>query len=449
VRKFFTVQPQVVYLASRSRIRTRSSINKFEKLFELIFYYYLVSEFLDFQTRNSVLLLSLLHLVFNINMSIVSSSFKAPSWRRFFIDNNALKYSDDMLSQIREAGSHGTSPVEIFETFSKNPGIGLLCLDADDETLLMLHNPTVIGGTWYQSEKKLVALSGFDSKATALRIKEKSIIDIKQKVPLWKDILDALANSKPLQDIKGKKELFHYKNIVPVPHSLLKAFLDLKQFDPNSVAQALYAMSLVQASEIQDHPSTQGKPSESSPSSSSDDSESTVDDDSADVTDENENAPTSKTAEHHMTPVTRNQKERATKTPSNLSTSLLDSVILSPWFSELQHIFYFCYLCSINKMDHVTYSIQYSPDIADWQASIEGVHLSGVSTSHPLAPNATLTNRRSESIDEDDITVDSSISLKDRHMIHTLLKISENLDQNTLRIAKESEEKSKGFAKLE
>jgi hypothetical protein len=82
-------------------------------------------------------------------------------------------------------------------------------------------------------------------------------------------------------------------------------------------------------------------------------------------------------------------------------------------------------------MDHVTYSIQHSPDIADWQASIEGDHLSGASTTRSSVPHTTITNRRSESIDEDGIMVDSSISLKDRHMIHTLLKISENLDQNT------------------
>lgn len=34
-------------------------------------------------------------------------------------------------------------------------------------------------------------------------------------------------------------------------------------------------------------------------------------------------------------------------------------------------------------------------------------------------------------------------------MIHALLKISKNLDQNTLRLAKDSEDKAKGFSKLE
>jgi hypothetical protein len=50
----------------------------------------------------------------------------------------------------------------------------------------------------------------------------------------------------------------------------------------------------------------------------------------------------------------------------------------------------------------------------------------------------TISNGNSESFDKDDIMVKSQISLKDHHMIHTLLKISTKLDQNTLCITKET-----------
>jgi hypothetical protein len=60
-----------------------------------------------------------------------------------------------------------------------------------------------------------------------------------------------------------------------------------------------------------------------------------------------------------------------------------------------------------------------------------------------------MTDHHSKSIDEYGIIVEIQISLKDHHMIHMLLKMSKNLDQNTLHISKEAEEKSKGFAKLE
>jgi len=84
----------------------------------------------------------------------------------------------------------------------------------------------------------------------------------------------------------------------------------------------------------------------------------------------------------------------------------------------------------------------------EWHSEIENKFLDTHRSQNTL-PNSTSTLRRSNSIDEDEITLDSTLSLKDKHMIHTLLKISENLDQNTLRLTKESEEKSKGFSKLE
>ena len=99
-------------------------------------------------------------------------------------------------------------------------------------------------------------------------------------------------------------------------------------------------------------------------------------------------------------------------------------------------------------MKSISYSIQETQETLDWQTELEKKFLSSKRQQNNLLPH-TLTSRRSNSIDEDDITIDSSLSLKDRHMIHTLLKISENLDQNTLRLTKETEEKAKGFAKLE
>ena len=139
-------------------------------------------------------------------MSNITCSFKAPSWRKFLMENKSLNYSDNLLPQLRTTGSPGSSPFEIFETLSKNPGIGLLCLDADDETIMILHNPAIIGGSWLQSEKKTVALSGFDSRATAIHLKERSILDIRQKVPKWIDIQEPIYKDK-----KEKRNCFSTK----------------------------------------------------------------------------------------------------------------------------------------------------------------------------------------------------------------------------------------------
>ena len=89
----------------------------------------------------------------------------------------------------------------MFESISKNPGIGLLCLDADGEKMIMLHNLGVIGGSWIQDDTKLV-LSGFDSQTTVVKIKTSSIIDTKQKVLKLEDILDSLDKKTPFHNIK-------------------------------------------------------------------------------------------------------------------------------------------------------------------------------------------------------------------------------------------------------
>lgn len=116
------------------------------------------------------------------------------------------------------------------------------------------------------------------------------------------------------------------------------------------------------------------------------------------------------------------------KSPNHSKVEPIDE----SWITNFDHIFHFFYLCSKEKIKNVVYSISNSPDILDWQSSIECLHLG---TTHAQA-------KHSEDLDHDDVTIDSSLSLKDHHMIHTLLKISNNLDQKPLHLIKENEDKA-------
>ncbi len=164
---------------------------------------------------------------------------------------------------------------------------------------LMLHNPAVIGGTWFQSEKKLVALSGFGTKATDLCLKEKSIMDVKQKVPLWKEVQEALAKNTPLQDLKGKKELFLYKNLIPVQHSFVKAFLEIEKF------LIMWLKHLAQSTETQPLSSPNAAPDVST-NLPSKDSDGGADDDSTKALDDNI---FTLAEENYITHIACNQKE--------------------------------------------------------------------------------------------------------------------------------------------
>jgi hypothetical protein len=170
------------------------------------------------------------------------SSIKASSWRDYFLKNSQLKYTDSLLKKVHDSASSGTDTTKMFESISKYPGIGLLCLDADGEKMIMLHNLGVIGGSWIQDDTKLV-LSGFDSQTTVVKIKTSSIIDTKQKVLKLEDILDSLDKKTPFHNIKNIREVFQYKNVVPVPNALVKTVLKQKLHDPMNVAQAFYEIA--------------------------------------------------------------------------------------------------------------------------------------------------------------------------------------------------------------
>jgi len=51
-----------------------------------------------------------------------------------------------MPPEITASANPDLPPVSIFDTISKNPGIGLLCIETDCESITMIHNPS--WGNW-------------------------------------------------------------------------------------------------------------------------------------------------------------------------------------------------------------------------------------------------------------------------------------------------------------
>jgi len=218
---------------------------------------------------------------------------------------------------------------------------------------------------------------------------------------------------------------------------LIRSFINLSKFDPDTVAQAFLE-------KIKDHLNK----SEITIEESSDDeetiSENDSDNDSQSKGDDSQNkasSPPVKTSdipEQDETPTTKITK-RITKKSKKMADKSISIEFLQA-AAEFDILFQFCYLCSKEKIKSISYSIQETQDTTDWQQELKKKFLCPKRSQNILIQQAL---RQSNSIDEDELTIDSTLSLKDRHMIHTLLKISENLDQNTLRLTKETEEKQK------
>jgi len=311
-------------------------------------------------------------------LSLVKALSKAANWQKFFMENNLLDYSNDIYPKIIESAGPGSNPSRIFETFSKNPGIGFLFQDIDGENLSWIHNPGTIGGSWLQTETKLLAMLGISEKAIAVKIKEASIINTKQKVPSQGDLIQAICSKKPLKEVTSLSEVFIYKNFIPIPIILVKSLLSITKFDPDSIAQAF--LSALESALGGNHCST----NDSSDDDSSDDDSSTASSSTKKKTIENDNKELKEDDENTDTPpkISMDEYEDEDDTPITKITGRIprkqkqkpEKLVPIEFLQDIADfdlVFQFCYLCSKEKMRSIIYSVQHSPETLEWQSEIE------------------------------------------------------------------------------
>jgi hypothetical protein len=134
------------------------------------------------------------------------------------------------------------------------------------------------------------------------------------------------------------------------------------------------------------------------------------------------------------------------KTPVTSSKSPKISQPTNSVLSTFGHVLQFCYLCIKGKVPPLLYTIATDDETITWFHCLELSFINHIpSTIHSYTETSTA--------DEDESLGSSHSSKqyrdKDVHLVHTLLKISETLDQNNLRATAASEKKEPGFKKLE
>jgi hypothetical protein len=162
------------------------------------------------------------------------------SWADYFSSNKRFELSNHHLAQIQNTVSHSTPFMTSFGTISKNQGISLLSSDPSESKLQLFHHCSTFGGSWDSPTQQLVAVLGFDSQAHPVQLAEKSIKEVKQKTHSFEDFAIGMESKENFEALKNLSVLFHYKNIIPVPHLLAKAFLSLPSTDQFSVANAFF-----------------------------------------------------------------------------------------------------------------------------------------------------------------------------------------------------------------
>jgi len=335
------------------------------------------------------------------------SSFKL-SWKTFLVTNQDLAISNNHLEKIRDLADPGTNFETTFETVSKNPGITFISLDPTESSIQLLHHCHIIGGSWASPSKSLISVLGVDESARPIQLIPKSVKTVKKQTISFDEIVEDNCSMKNSEDGKNKKTEFHWKNIIPIPHFLTKAYLSLEKTDPKSVAEAFFSAM----KEFDQKPkSTLVDPN-------------LIDEETSDNLDE---------ADKPRDEEESDSIEKETGEEVNNPVSCV---------STFTHVLQFCHLCFLKKMPPVMYSVVSTPEIDRWFESISMV---------ALRPRLHRAKRHSIetpldfSSDDSMSSPDQKISRKDQVFINTMLKLHDSMDKST----REKSDKEPGFSRLE
>jgi hypothetical protein len=188
----------------------------------------------------------------------------------------------------------------------------------------------------------MISILGVDDTARPIQIIPKSVKTIKKQTITFAEIVEDDFSMKNLEEAKNKKVEFHWRNIMPIPHILTKAYLSLENFDPQSVAQAFYA-ALKEFDLKAKNPTVNPNL----------------------IDEENFNNPdeAKTTGEKEDSSSTEKENEEGDNSNSNSC------------YSMFIHVLQFCHLCFLKKVAPVMYSVISTPEVNCWFESISMVAL--------------------------------------------------------------------------
>jgi hypothetical protein len=153
------------------------------------------------------------------------------------------------------------------------------------------------------------------------------------------EIMEDEFSLKNLEETKQKKVDFHWRNIMPIPHFLTKAYLSLEKPDPQSVAQAFFVALKEFDLNAKVHTVETSKDPDLVLEEISDDAGENKDPNSED------------------NPNTVEKDDNESSNENKCSSTFV-------------YILQFCNLCSLGKIQPVLYSVTLTPEIKQWFNSL-------------------------------------------------------------------------------
>jgi len=321
-----------------------------------------------------------------------------------------LDSSNNHMGKLKKITQHSISFPKAFEEVSKNEGISILILDPTETHLQILHHDHVLRGSWTNPTKKLIAVLGFDEDAKPVQIAHKSVKNIKERSFSFEALQEVMDDEKEFVAMVDPDAEFLHKNILPIPNSLMKIFIQLDSTTPYKVAKAfMKKISVLKTSSIEyESPSKESTGNENDPKPS-------LDLPSQEGKDINE--------------ITLEDTE-GEKTDPDTKLSPEDTI----------QIIQFCPLCATSKIPPVTYSLLADADISSWFKSIS-------KSSNNKSETKKRTNPATLDTDSESGTSspENKISKMDHYLINTMIKLHDTMDKSS----KSKEDKEPGFKRLE
>jgi hypothetical protein len=335
------------------------------------------------------------------------------AWKSYFANSKHLDSSNLVLKQIRDSISPSTPFSESFESISKNDGMAFISLDPSETEIQLFHHGTILGGSWTCPDKHFITILHSDDESKPVQILPKYIKDIKHKSHSPDEFALGMSDSDAFRSLRSPKQDFNYKNIIPIPTLLIKAFLDAPLKDPVSIGmkffETMYAYDLAL-----DNNTLDNLPDDD------DDSEQNID------------LPTDiASPELPISP-----------TPITIKNSPVEN---PRFLANFIHVVQFCHLCSKGKIPAIHYKLASTPDSTKWV--IYTLASCGIASTRTTKRQITVDVEDSDS-DDDISSPDCKVSRTDKHLLKTILKINDNMDKQSLRSNQEREEKEPGFGRL-
>jgi len=197
----------------------------------------------------------------------------------------------------------------------------------------------VLGGSWSNPNKVFVGILGSDKSAKPIQLISKSIKVNKSKTFSIAELIGDEEMEK-FSDSKQAKNEFQFRNIIPIPHILTKAYLALKEVDPHSVAQAFFEAMLEFDRQI-------------------------MTDARSDIAIEPDLQEEKETEKEEINQGDDIDEKSVKSSSIPTSTDNHCKMLL-----EFGHVLQFCYLCYKKKLAPVLYSADTTPTIVQWFNSI-------------------------------------------------------------------------------